>query len=61
MYDIQHGGVPVMTFLVNNVVTRSSVSAMRSSMMMRFLVVESSMLALGNPSSNRTSTKSIVA
>ena len=61
MYEIQHGRVPVMTFLVNKVVTRSSVSAMRSSMTMRFLVVESNMLALSNPSSNRTSTKSIVA
>ena len=61
MYQIQHGRVPVMTFLVNKVVTRSSVSAMRSSMMMRFLVAKSNILALGNPSSNRKSTKSIVA
>ena len=52
MYEIQHGRVPVITFLVNKVVTRSSVSEMRSSMTMRFLVAESNMLVFGNPSSN---------
>ena len=61
LYEIQHGRVPVETFLVNKVVTRSSVFAMKSSMTMRFLVDESNMLALGNPSSNHMSTKSIVA
>ena len=47
--------VHVMTFLVNKVVTRSSVSAIRSAMMTRILVAESNKVALGNPSSNRTS------
>ena len=60
LYEIQHGRVPVVTFLVNKVVIRSSVSAMGSTMTMSFLV-DSNMAAVGNPSPNRTSIKSIVA
>ena len=62
LYEIQHGRVPVVTFfLVNKVVTRSSVSVMRSSMTMRFLGVASNISAVSNPSSNRTLVKSVVA
>ena len=45
---------------MNKVVTRLSVSAIRSCMMMRSLVAESDVVAHDNPSWNRTSTKSIV-